>query len=364
MNYAVIMAGGSGQRLWPLSRQSKPKQIIELCENKSLLRHCVDRVADIFPAERVLVVTNAEYAAEVHRHLPEIPKENILGEPVGRDTANAIGLAAVVLEQRNVGAKASMAVFSADQIIHPIEPLQQALLCALKFLETHPEALFTFGIKPTSAHTEFGYLKRGEESVNKEQTIYPVAAFREKPNKNTARQYIRSGKYCWNSGIFAWRVETIIQQLQRFLPHNMDRLTRIAKGWDTPDRDSLLATLFPSIERISIDYAVMEHARKVYMCELDCHWVDVGSFEALADTVGTRDEDDNIAAGGIATKWLDSSNNIAISEKPGHLVAGIGVENMIVVHTEDATFICHRNDVDSIKRLLATMETPEYNKFL
>ncbi|MHA1600790.1 MAG: sugar phosphate nucleotidyltransferase, partial [Alphaproteobacteria bacterium] len=176
MNYAVIMAGGSGQRLWPMSRRSKPKQIIELCENKSLLRHCVDRISDIFAPEHVLVVTNADYADEVHEHLPEIPLTNILGEPVGRDTANAIGLAAMVLAQRDADADTCMAVFSADQIIQPIEPLQEALLKALKFLETHPEALFTFGIKPTSAHTGFGYLKRGEENADENESIYPVEA--------------------------------------------------------------------------------------------------------------------------------------------------------------------------------------------
>jgi len=362
MNYAVIMAGGSGQRLWPLSRQRRPKQIITLYENESLLRHCVNRIKGIFDAEHILIVTNAQYADIVREHLPELPAENILGEPVGRDTANAIGLAAAILSQRDPDAV--MAVFSADHIIQPVEPLQQAVKTALSFLENHPQALFTFGIKASFAHTGFGYLKRGQNLPELGPGIYPVKAFREKPNKTTARRYIRSGDYCWNSGMFVWRVETILQQLGRHLPHNLDRLTRIGQAWHTPERSQLLDSEFPELEKISIDYAVMEHAKKVFMCELDCYWVDVGSFAALAETLGTSDDYQNVATGNTVCHWLDSSGNIAISDSDNHLIAGIGLENLIIVHTDDATLICRRGDTDAIKELLENLEAKQLDRFL
>lgn len=354
MNYAVIMAGGSGQRLWPLSRTNRPKQIIDLVEGQSLLRHCVNRIQAIFDPEHILVVTNADYADVVRQHLPELPDQNILGEPVGRDTANAIGLAAAVLDQRCPDAM--MAVFSADQIIKPIEPLQHAVHKALKFLEKHPEALFTFGIKATSAHTGFGYLKRGEASHEFDDGIFPVAAFREKPNKVTARKYIRSGNYCWNSGIFVWRVDTVLHQLETYLPHNADRLARLGKAWNTDTWETMLQDLFPELEKISIDFAVLEHAKHVFMCELDCHWSDVGSYAALSETVGITDEYENIRDENTLCELLDSSRNITISQNPDHLIAAIGVEDLIIVNTADATLICRRGDTESIKRLLTALE--------
>jgi len=362
MNYAVIMAGGSGQRLWPLSRMSKPKQIIKLFNDKSLLQHSVDRIRPLFDVERILVVTNAEYADVVRENLPELPPENILCEPVGRDTANAIGLAAALLKRKDPDA--FMAVFSADHIIEPNEPLLAAVGKAMEFLQGHPEALFTFGIKATYAHTGFGYLKRADRASEVDPDIFPVVSFEEKPNKSTARKYIRSAKYCWNSGMFVWRVDTILTELEQRLPHNADRLSRIAGASGTDDYCDILKKEFPELEKISIDYGVLESAEHVFMCELDCHWVDVGSYEALADTIGDADPDDNIVTRGSSCRWLDSSNNIAISESPDHLIAGIGVENLVIVHTSDATLICRRDDTDSLKDLLDELAKDHDRRFL
>ena len=360
MNYAVIMAGGSGQRLWPLSRRNKPKQIINLFREKSLLENCLERIRPIFDPAHILVVTNAQYAEQVHKHLPELPQENILGEPAGRDTANAIGLAAMILRERNHDA--TMAVFSADQIIEPVGPLHEAIRRALAFIEKHSEALFTFGIKPSFAHTGFGYLKKSEEQAA--PGIHAVEAFKEKPNKSTASKYVRSGQYCWNSGMFIWRVATITRLLEEYLPHNADRLARIGAAWTTPQKQEVLTKEFPELERISIDYGVMEKARDVYMCELDCHWMDVGSYQALADTIGKIDDDDNVATGKTLAQWLDSSNNIVISESPDHLIAAIGIEDLVVVHTQDATLICRREEADRIKELLAKIEASGLEKYL
>ena len=360
MRYAVIMAGGSGQRLWPLSRKNRPKQIIDTFDGKSLLRLCVDRISGIFDANHILVVTNQEYADVVRQHLPELPAENILGEPVGRDTAGAIGLAAAVLKQKDPDSV--MAVFSADQIIEPVTPLHEAVKKAFRFLEAHPRALFTFGIRAAFAHTGFGYLKRGEK-VKMTDDIYPVEAFREKPNKSTASKYIRSGKYCWNSGMFVWRVDTILNQLEQFLPENARLLERIGSAWGTDKAMQVLNEQFAGLRKISIDFGVMERAADVYMCELDCHWVDVGSYQSLAETIGKADQDNNVTMAETQCLWIDSGNNVAISNKKDHLIVAIHVEDMIVVHTEDATLICQRDETDHLKTLLQQMEAKGLERF-
>ena len=362
MDYAVIMAGGSGQRLWPLSRQSRPKQLIRFFEDKSLLQHCVNRVRPMFDAEHTLVVTNEQYADLVREHLPDLPAENILGEPVGRDTANAIGLAAVSINQRDP--EAFMAVFTADHIIQPPEPLLDAVRNALAFIRRRPEALFTFGIKAVQPDTGFGYLKRAPECAQGEDAIYPVAAFKEKPNKSTARKYIRSGDYCWNSGMFVWRVSTILEHLQHRLPHNFDRLTRIAAASGSHDYQDILRQEFPELQKISIDYAVMERAKQVFMCELDCHWADVGSYKQLAENVGAPDDDENVTDPNTKVVWLGASRNIAVSESPDHLIAAIGVENLVIVHTADATLISRREDTDRLKELLEHIQEAKNQEFL
>jgi mannose-1-phosphate guanylyltransferase len=361
MDYAVIMAGGSGQRLWPLSRKNKPKQIIELFNGLSLLRLCVNRINSLFDPAHILVVTNAEYADVVHEHLPELPRENILGEPVGRNTANAIGLAATVLSQRDPSC--TMAVLSADHIIEPVEPLHQAIQESIAYLKEHPQALFTFGIKAAYAHTGFGYLKRGQE-ISGTEGIFPVEDFKEKPNKSTASKYIRSGDYCWNSGIFVWRVDTILQYINQFLPHNGHRLTRIGKAWNTESRDKILNEEFAELQNISIDYAVMERATEVYMCELDCHWIDVGSYQHLAETIGKNDIDNNATTQGTNVEWIDSTNNIAISQSQDHLIAAIGVDDLAIIHTDDATLICHREEGDNLKDLIKRLEEKGFERFL
>jgi mannose-1-phosphate guanylyltransferase len=362
MNYAVIMAGGSGKRLWPLSRKHRPKQILELFGELSLLQLCVQRAQGVFDKDHIIIVTGAEYAEVVHRHLPDIPKENIFGEPIGRDTSNAIGLAAAVLHRRN--ADAVMAVFSADQIIEPVEPLHQAVRTAIHFLEDHPQALFTFGIKAAFAHTGFGYLKRGARIKDTPEGVYPVAAFKEKPNKSTARKYIRSRDYCWNSGMFVWRADTILKHIGRFLPKNAERLDRIGQAWSGPHRRKTLESEFEHLEKISIDYGVMERAEQVYMCVLNCHWVDIGSYEAMAESIGRKDAENNIVFDKTTCEWIDSANNIAISEDPKHLIAAIHVENLIIVHTSDATLICHHEETDNLKTLIERMQKNGHERFV
>lgn len=350
MDYAVIMAGGSGKRLWPLSRRNRPKQIIKMFHNKSLLELCVNRTRGVFSPENILVITNREYADVVREHLPYLPPENIIGEPVGRDTANAIGLAASLLHLRDPDG--TMAVFSADQIIEPKEPLHEAIHLGLRFLQNTPDALFTFGIKAAYAHTGYGYLKRGEPSEDDENGVFPVEAFAEKPNRNTASAYIRSGNYCWNSGMFAWKIKTILKHLEEFLPHNFERLQTIGQSWESPNRDEILSSEFEHLEKISIDFAVMEKAPLVYMCRLDCHWMDIGSFHVLAETGGQTDDQGNMKPPETLARWINANNNIVISDNKKHLIAAVNVDDLIIVHTKDATLICHRDETDRLKTLI------------
>ena len=363
MQYAVIMAGGAGKRLWPLSRAGRPKQIIDVFDGKSLLQLCVDRIKDIFDTNHILVITNEEYVDVVYKHLPEIPRENIIGEPIRRDTSNAIGLAATILHKKDPDSV--MAVFSADQTIEPVEPLQEAVRKSLMFLETNPKALITLGIKATSAHTGYGYLKRAEKETH--DGIFQVEAFEEKPNKSTARKYLRSGDYCWNSGIFLWRADTIIQMLERFLPHNYERLMHIGQFWGTDQQDQVLEEEFRELQRISIDFGVIEHAvgefNNVYMHEMDCHWLDVGSYQTLADTIGEMNREGNVLTKNTICQMHGSENNIIISDDPNHLIMGIHVEDMIVVHTKDATLICHREETDEIKDMIELMKEKGLDRF-
>ncbi|MBI9018159.1 MAG: mannose-1-phosphate guanylyltransferase [Phycisphaerae bacterium] len=363
MQYAVIMAGGAGKRLWPLSRAKNPKQIINAFDGKSLLQLCVERIKDIFDANHIFIITNEEYIDEIYKHLPEIPRGNIIGEPIRRNTSNAIGLAATVLLKMDPDAV--MAVFSADQTIEPVEPLQEAIRRALFFLETNPKALVTLGIKATSAHTGYGYLKRAKQET--QNGIYQVEAFEEKPNKSTARKYFRSKDYCWNSGIFLWRADTIMQQLERFLPHNYERLTHIGNYWGTDRQNDVLNEEFRELQRISIDFGVIEHAVKefnnVYMYEMECQWLDVGSYQTLADTIGKIDREGNVATNNTICLLHGSENNIVISDDPGHLIMGIHVEDMIIVHTDDATLICHREETDEIKEMLKLLKERDLGHF-
>ncbi len=361
MNYAVIMAGGSGKRLWPLSTRNTPKQILPLFNGQSLLRLCFDRISGIFKPENILVITNDEYADGIRRDIPELPVDNVICEPVGRNTANAIGLAATIIELKDKDAL--MAVFSADQLIDSIEKLQVAIQAAINYIAAYPNSLFTFGIKPSWAHTGFGYIKRGEEVDS--LGIYPVVAFKEKPNKHTASRYIRSGEYCWNSGMFVWRVDTILRHLDKNLPHNFERFKMIGEHWGKPDYKQILAEEYEHLEHISIDYAVMERAeRDIYVIELDCHWQDVGSYEALGENVCEDIADGNSTTANVKLKLLGSSNNMFLSNDPNHLIAAVHLEDMIVAHSPKATLICHRDETDLLKQLIEELEEEGFGEFL
>jgi len=353
MQYGVIMAGGAGTRLWPLSSRETPKQLLPVVKGKSLLQLSYERLRGILPAERIYVCTGEHFRQKVLANLPELPSDNLLGEPEGRDTANAVGFPAAVLKKRDPDAV--FAIVTADHVIEPIEVFQQALQTSFAVVEKDPLALVTFGITPTYAHTGLGYIQRGEAIAGFE-SVYQVQAFKEKPDKPTADRYVESGRYYWNSGMFVWRADTVLIELGTHLPESFKGLSQIADAWGTPDQDKTLKEAYPKLPKISIDYGVLEPASQrkgkahVVAVEMPVQWLDVGSWPALAETLHT-DEKDN-ATDCQTSIFLDSDNNIVVSTAPEHLMSLIGVSDMIIVHTPNATLVCPKSEAQRVKEVV------------
>jgi mannose-1-phosphate guanylyltransferase len=362
MDYAVIMAGGSGKRLWPLSRQKRPKQILKLLNGQTLLGLCYQRLCSVFDKEKIIVQTNAAYTGLVRENLPQIPAQNIIAEPCVRDTAGAIGLAASVLEKRD--ADATMVIVTADQLIDPAEALQNIIKDAIAFVNSHPKNLVTFGIQPNSPSTEFGYIKCIEPKkypcCNSE--IFKVESFKEKPDEQTAKKYIEQGNFLWNSGMFVWKAKTILENLEKFLPESTEPLQNIRSDWAGDNQKKTLYEWYEKIPKISIDFAVMENADNVFAIKLDCKWLDLGAFNALVDFIDS-DKDNNIIIAGYS-ELLDCKNSIIVTEQQEHLIAAIGLENMVVAHTPDATLICSKQDAGRLKELLEIIRQHKGERFL
>ena len=362
MNYAVIMAGGTGKRLWPLSRKQRPKQVLRLFGGHTLLYHCYHRLVEIFDEDKILVLTNASYVDIVKENLPQLPKENIIAEPAVRDTASAIGLAATVLSKRDPDA--TMAVLSADHIIEPTENLQAALKDGLNCINKNPQCLMVFGIEPTTPSTQLGYIKCidpviAESCINK---VYMVEAFKEKPDLKTAEEYLEAGDFFWNSGIFVWKAEIILDYLRKFLPESTEPLTKISDAWEKENQQQVLNEWFTKLPKISIDFAVMEKASNVHAIKLDCKWLDMGSFNALAEII-TSDEHDNVVTAELY-ELIDCKNTIVVTEEHNHLIAAIGIKDMVVAHSRDATLICPADQTHRLKELLGNIENKTGEQFL
>jgi mannose-1-phosphate guanylyltransferase len=356
------MAGGTGKRLWPLSRKKRPKQVLKLLDGQTLLRGCFKRLLPIFDTRNIIILTNADYLETVCKNVPEVPSENVIAEPAVRDTAGAIALAATVLTKYDPDA--SMAIVTADQLIKPAEVLQQAITDALTFVNKNPDDMIVFGIKPAFPNTQLGYIS----CVNPrrcdicENEIYSVEAFKEKPDEKTALEYLNCGRYSWNSGMFVWKAKTILANLEKFLPESTEPLQKIKADWAGPNQFQTLNECFVKLPKISIDYAVMEKAENVYAIKLDCRWFDMGSFAALADVINS-DKDNNIVVAGTS-QLLDCTGSIIVTEDQNHLIAAIGLNNIVVAHSPDATLICHIDEAHRLKELLELIKENTDDKFL
>lgn len=359
MLHAVIMAGGVGTRFWPQSRRNLPKQFLRMTGDQTLIQQAATRCQPAIPNDRLWVVTGAAHAVETARQLPEIPASQILVEPCGRNTAPCIGLAAIHLLA--VDPDAVMLVMPADHVIQPTEKFQRAVSQAATLIESDPNSLVLFGVEPTYPATGFGYIQRGERVETEFCPTYQVRSFQEKPNLLTASRFMATSQYYWNCGIFVWRAQTILDALKEFSPEIAERLERIQAGIVSGNWEKSLETEFPQMPSISIDYAVLEKASgRVAVLEAPFEWDDVGSWHALP-RLFAADGDHNTIDGLCCA--VDTEGCI-IRSSDSHLVAAIGLKDVIIVHTPTATLVADKRDEGALKKLIAELEKRKLTDYL
>ncbi|MEZ6126429.1 MAG: mannose-1-phosphate guanylyltransferase [Planctomycetaceae bacterium] len=345
MLHAVIMAGGSGTRFWPQSRKQLPKQLLRLAGSRTMIQQTLDRCSGLIDHANSWVVTNAVQAAETCRQLPELSPHHVLVEPAARNTAPCVGLAAVHALQTDP--EAIMFVMPADHVISPEDVFQNAARQAAAVVEANPDRLVLFGVTPAFPATGYGYIERGQAIAGNE-SAYDVVSFREKPQLELAEQYVQSGRFYWNCGIFCWKAATILRQLEQHEPETWQRLMTIQAAIGTAKYNDVLAEQFPHMNGISIDYAVLEKAGGVTVIEAPFSWDDVGSWQAVPRLNG-QDGSGNTVDGSAA---LVGTTNCIIRTTGNHLIATLGVDDLIIVHTPDATLVARRDQSERIKEVL------------
>jgi mannose-1-phosphate guanylyltransferase len=356
MYYAVIIAGGSGTRLWPLSRRGRSKQSLRLVGNRSMFQHAVDRLAPLFGPEQIYVVTREDQSTLLSSQIPELPLSNFINEPVGRGTAPAIGLAAVHLRQRDP--EASMAVLTADHYITSPERFRQVLETAYSVAQDGH--LVTLGIKPAFPSTGFGYIQQGENLGTVHGfPVFRVERFTEKPVLNMAQQMVTSGKYSWNSGMFVWRVERILDEFRNQMPDLYAQLMEVEAALGRSDYKAVLARVWSRVTEQTIDYGVMEHANDVTVIPVDIGWTDVGSWASLSELLPT-DQDGNIFVGPY--KEIDTHNTLVFGGK--RLIATIGVKDIVIVDSEDALLVCAKKREQEVRQMVDLLKMNGENHWL
>jgi mannose-1-phosphate guanylyltransferase len=358
--YAVIMAGGGGTRLWPVSRKKSPKQMLRIIGNQSLFQLAVERLSNLFPPERIFVVTLAEQASELHMECPEVPVENYLIEPAPRGTASVVGLAASYIKHKD--SAAVMAVLTADHIIENQELFQQLLTTAFEI--ACKEYLVTLGIEPTYPSTGYGYIESGKLLTGKFKIPpYEVKRFIEKPDEQKARQFISDGGYYWNSGMFIWKVERILEEFDLQMPILKETLDLLYSVMDSPDYDELLNREWPSITPQTIDYGIMEKATKVIVLPTKgLQWSDVGSWDSLLDFL-KRDDNGNVIIGDKQIT-LDTKNSILYQSKSDRLVVTIGLDDIVIIDTGDALLVCKRGETQKVRKIVELLKQSKMQEFL
>ena len=346
--YAVILAGGSGTRFWPLSRRRHPKQLLELFGRGTLLEQTAARIRDIIPPERTYIFTNELVRDQIVRRLPGIPGRQIVAEPAARNTAPTIGLAARELLRRDPGAV--MVVLPSDHVITKPGAFKQVLKAGCRFASTSGRSV-TIGLKPTRPETGYGYVRLGPLVKRSEgQEIFEVRKFTEKPPAATAARYVASGDYLWNGGMFIWRASTLIRNLERFQPRMAAGLRRIAEAGGAKARGSL-RRLYPRLEKISIDYALIEKIPDVYAVAADIGWSDVGSW-AVAYELNRKDADGNVRP--PRSLSFESRGNMIVS--PRKFVITVDVQDLAIVETDDALLVCRLGRSQDVGKAVQEME--------
>lgn len=350
---ALIMAGGSGERFWPLSTPTKPKQLLSLFSNKSMIRETVDRILPIISADKIFIATNILQAEEIKKELPDIPKENIIVEPSFKDTAAAIGYTSLIIQEKfkDLKEKIEVVVLASDHLIKNDENFRQILLKGAKEAKEN-STIVTLGIKPDKPETGYGYIEVNNNEVLSLDEIYKVRRFREKPNKETAEKYLISGNYLWNSGMFIFTIDTIFKNFEVLMPEHMEVLKKIrleiCKSKIGLELSNSVKKYFDKFEKISIDFGIMEYSKNIKVIPVSIGWNDIGSFTALTEVFDSDETGNIIRDTEIITH--DANNNIIICKDC--TVSLLGVKNLIVVKNENNILISHKNSAQDIKKIV------------
>ena len=357
--FVIIMAGGRGERFWPVSREKTPKQLIKLLGDRSFLQRAVDRVAPLVPMKNIFIITNEVQAPEVRKQIPKLPKENVIAEPVGRDTCAAVTLGAALVGARST--TGVMAVLPADHVIPEEKKFQQVLSDAFD-LAARGQAIITIGIKPTEPATGYGYIQTGPElptppgAKKTKTTFFKAERFVEKPHFEKALEYLNSGQYRWNAGMFVWSFVTVTEGLQKHQPEMYAACQRWFKVATNPAKlNKVLAKEYPDVKRISIDYALMEHAQNVIVADGAFEWDDLGAWNALSRHIKSDPEGNCAMADFI---HVDGARNIiydARSKDRRTPIAVVGLRDSILVQTDDAVLLAHKSQAQKVKELVKRM---------
>jgi mannose-1-phosphate guanylyltransferase len=357
--FAVILAGGGGTRLWPVSRRNHPKQAIPLVEKRSLFQTTIERMARLFPYERILVVTVKDQAEELRSQAPEIPSDNFLLEPEARGTASAIGLAATVLHRREP--QAIMASLHSDHYIRNQDLFQLLVRVAADVAER--DYLVTLGITPTYPATVYGYIQRGQPLPELfGYPVYEVLRFKEKPDEVQARDMVSGGDHSWNSGIFFWKVENILAEFSRQMPELYAVLKKTGQAWGGPEQAAVLSELWPRLRSETIDYGIMENARKVAVLPAaGLEWSDLGNWNSLFDVL-LPDKDGNIVFSGHHIP-VETSSSLVYGNKDNRLIVTIGVDNLIIVDTGDVLLVCRKDQAVKVRQVVDNLKNSDRKNY-
>lgn len=340
--YVCIMAGGVGSRFWPRSKQKTPKQLLKIFSNNSMIYDTVKRLDGLVSNDKIYIVTNKIQKEKIEEELPFIPKENVIAEPYGKNTAACIGLASVIIKSKCEDAV--VLTLPADHLIKNENEFKEILLEAAEFAYKK-KGLVTIGIKPTRPETGYGYIQINEEIV--ENDIHKVLTFAEKPNLSTAERFLQSGDFLWNSGMFIWRVDTILQEIKMYMNELYKALLEISEVIGTEDFDTVLPKIYSKLKSVSIDYGIMEKSNNVYLIKANFGWNDVGSWEAVYE-LSNKDNFGNAVTGEV---YLESTSGSLIYN-PKKFTAVIGLKDVIVIETDDALLVCNRKNAQDVKNVV------------
>jgi len=351
--YAIIMAGGVGSRFWPRSTKKTPKQFIQMIGDRTLIQDTVKRLEGLVKNENIYIVTNSLQLDELKKQLDNIPFENLIVEPFGRNTAACIGLASVIISKKDKDAVT--VVLPSDHIIHDIAEFHKSILCAANYANAS-NGLVTIGINPTKPETGFGYIQIDDRAV--QDNIFRVYTFAEKPNYATAIRFIESGDFLWNSGIFIWRTDSIINEIKSLMPDLYEGLEKIKQGLDKPDYPALINNVYGQLRKVSIDYGIMEKSKRVYLTKGNFRWSDVGSWEEVYN-LSEKDNDGNVIQGLVYTDMVIDS----FIHSEDKFTAVIGVDNLVIVSSNDAVLVCRKDKSQEVKRIVDYLKINKLDQF-